>query len=71
VQALSPVGERFGVSVASAALAWIMAHPAAPIPIVGSQTPERIREAVDALKVTFSRADWYAVLVAARGEKLP
>ena len=71
VGVLAPIAERFGVGVPAAALAWIMAHPAAPIPIVGSQTPERIREAGDALKVTFSRADWYAVLVAARGERLP
>lgn len=70
-RALASVGDRFGVGISAAALAWIMAHPAAPMPIVGSQTPARIREAADALKVTFTRADWYAVLVASRGEKLP
>lgn len=71
VAALEPVARRSGVSVSSAAYAWIIAHPAAPVPIVGTQTPSRIREAVDALKVTYAREEWYSVLVAARGEKLP
>jgi predicted oxidoreductase len=69
--ALDVVAEASGVSRAVAAYAWIMAHPAQPIPIVGSQTAARIREAGDALKVTIDRAAWYAVLTAARGAPLP
>lgn len=71
MSALAPVAERAGVAPSAAALAWVMAHPARPIPIVGSQTPSRILESRDALGVTFSRAEWYSVLVASRGEKLP
>jgi predicted oxidoreductase len=48
-----------------------MAHPARPIPIVGSQNPARIAEAADAFKVRFERAEWYAILEAGLGEKLP
>ena len=59
------------VSRTAAGLSWLMAHPARPIPIVGSQRAERISEATDAFKVRWTRADWYAVLVASRGEKLP
>ena len=71
IAALAPVARSAGVSVSAAAYAWIMAHPAAPIPLVGTQTPSRIRDATDALKVTYSREEWYSVLVAAKGEKLP
>ena len=71
VSALARIAERAGVSTSAAALAWVMAHPARPIPIVGSQSLPRIREARDALKVSFSRAEWYSVLVASRGEQLP
>lgn len=71
LSALAPVAARAGVDASAAAYAWIMAHPAAPIPLVGTQTPARIRLASDALKVSYSREEWYAVLVAARGEKLP
>jgi len=69
--ALDTVAGKHGVSRAAAAYAWIMAHPARPIPIVGSQNAARIAEAADAFKVEWTRADWYAVLIAARGEKLP
>ena len=60
-----------GVSRAAAAYSWIMAHPARPIPIVGTQQAWRIADAADAYKVSWTRQHWYEVLVAARGEKLP
>jgi predicted oxidoreductase len=63
--------EQAGVARAAAAYAWIMAHPARPIPIVGTQSPERIREAADSFKVSWSRPEWYRVLEASTGEKLP
>ncbi len=69
--ALSGVAAAHGVSRTAAAYSWIMAHPARPIPIVGSQNPVRIAEAADAFKVQWTRADWYSVLVAARGVPLP
>lgn len=69
--ALSGVAAAHGVSRTAAAYSWIMAHPARPIPIVGSQNPARISEAPDAFKVKWTRADWYNVLVAARGVALP
>ena len=69
--ALDTVATVHGVSRTAAAYSWIMAHPAHPIPIVGSQHVDRIREAADAHKVTWTRESWYAVLVASRGEKMP
>ena len=69
--ALSGVAAAHGVSRTAAAYSWIMAHPARPIPIIGSQNPARIAEAADAFKVVWTRADWYSVLVAARGAPLP
>jgi predicted oxidoreductase len=69
--ALSGVAAAHGVSRTAAAYSWIMAHPARPIPIVGSQNPARIAEAADAFKIHWTRADWYSVLVAARGVPLP
>ncbi|MBK7904711.1 MAG: aldo/keto reductase [Proteobacteria bacterium] len=62
---------RCGVSRAAATYAWIMAHPAGIIPIVGSQQASRIREAAAAHQVEWTRADWYRVLVATTGVALP
>jgi predicted oxidoreductase len=70
-QALDKVATAFGVSRAATAYSWIMAHPARPIPLVGTQTPARIAGIPDSYKPRWSRADWYAVLTAARGESLP
>lgn len=70
-EALDAVAKAQGVSRTVAAYAWLMAHPAGVIPIIGSQKAERIAEGAQALKVQWTRQDWYAVLVAARGERLP
>ncbi len=69
--ALDAHGARQSVSREVAAYAWVLAHPARPVCIVGSQKAGRIAEAGTALGVTWTRTEWYAVLEAARGEKLP
>ena len=69
--ALDEVAETQGVSRTVAAYSWLMAHPAGIIPIIGSQNPARIAEGAQALKVQWTRTDWYAVLVASRGVPLP
>jgi len=69
--ALDTVAADQGVSRTVAAYSWLMAHPAGIVPIVGSQRPERITEAAQARSVRWTREQWYAVLVAARGERLP
>lgn len=69
--ALDMVAKAQGVSRTVATYSWLMSHPAGIIPIIGSQTPARIAEGVEALKVRWTRQDWYAVLVAARGVPLP
>jgi predicted oxidoreductase len=69
--ALDTKADEAGVSRAAAAYSWIMAHPARPIPIVGTQNPARIAEIPDAFKPRWTRTDWYAVLVASMGEPLP
>ncbi len=68
---LDRVAEEQGVSRTVAAYSWLMAHPAGIVPIIGSQQAERIGEGAQSLKVRWTRQDWYAVLVAARGERLP
>jgi predicted oxidoreductase len=61
----------YEVTRSAAAYSWIMAHPARPIPIVGTQNLDRIADIPNALKPRWTRADWYAVLEASMGERLP
>lgn len=63
--------QEAGVDRAAAAYSWIMAHPARPIPIVGTQNPARIATIPDAYKPQWTRAEWYRVLEASLGERLP
>ena len=70
-QTLDAVALVKEVSRTAVAYAWILAHPSGAVPIVGSQQPDRILEATEALKVVLTRAEWYAILTAAREAPLP
>jgi len=68
---LDTLAARHGVGRGEVALAWLLRHPTKMIPIVGSVNPDRIRQAVKADEIEISRDDWYALLIAARGSRLP
>ncbi|PAW75421.1 MAG: hypothetical protein B9S32_17855 [Verrucomicrobia bacterium Tous-C9LFEB] len=69
LQALDTMGAELGCGRSEVALAWLLKHPSGIIPIIGSVTPDRIRDAVRALEVPMSRENWYRILEAARGER--
>jgi len=71
IHALDAVAARAGTPRSAVAYAWVMAHPARPIPLIGSQNPARIREARSAYSVQLTREEWYRILVAARGARMP
>jgi predicted oxidoreductase len=70
-ETLDDIARDYGATRSIVALAWLLKHPARIIPIIGSARPERIREAAQAEKVQLSRDEWYRLLEAARGERLP
>ncbi|MEO7300950.1 MAG: aldo/keto reductase [Verrucomicrobiota bacterium] len=70
-EALSTIAEARGVSRAVIALAWLLKHPSKMVPIIGSTNPDRILEATRATEIELTRDEWYRLLLAARGEKLP
>lgn len=61
----------FGTTRSNVALAWLLKHPAGIVPLVGSTRPEKIRAAAQADQLNLSREQWYRLLEAARGERLP
>lgn len=71
VAALDAIAAAQGVDRTAVALAWVLAHPSRPIAIVGSQSASRIGASAAAFDVRLTRADWYAILVAARGAPMP
>ncbi len=68
---LDALAAREGVDRATIAIAFVLAHPAAPIAVIGSQTPERIAGSTAALGVELSRADVYSIIQASEGVPLP
>jgi len=71
IECLDRLAAREGVPRSAIALAFLLIHPAGVIPIIGTQRPERIRESLAALRVQLSRADWYEIIVASQGKRLP
>jgi predicted oxidoreductase len=66
-QVLADLGAARGVSVATMAYAWILRHPAKPLPITGSGRIAALGEAARALDVQVSHEDWYRVWQASMG----
>jgi predicted oxidoreductase len=71
VKALDAVAKERGVSRTVVALAWLLRHPGGLVPIVGSADPANIRAAARAADVELTREEWYRLLTAARGARLP
>lgn len=54
-----------------AAFAWLLAHPAGILPVVGTNNVKRIEGLAGALDITVSREQWYEIWTAAAGEEVP
>lgn len=71
LEVLDTLAQREEVSRATIALAFVLAHPSAPIAIIGTQRVERIPELVSATTVTLTRSDVYSIIEASDGAPLP
>ena len=68
--ALQEAAEKYGVSKAAIAAAWILRHPAKMQVIVGTTNEQRIKDIAAAYQVELSREDWYKLYLSA-GNELP
>lgn len=68
---LDGIAAENGCDRAAVALAFLLAHPAHIVPIVGTQNLARIRASAGALKVKMTRRDWYDILEASNGTPMP
>ena len=71
INALDAIASAHGVSRAATAVAFVLAHPSAPIAIVGSQNAQRLADLVAATSVKLTRAEVYRVIEASDGRPLP
>ena len=68
---LDELAEREGVDRAAICIAFVLAHPSAPVAILGTQTPARLESSTAALGVHIDRGDVYAIIQASEGVPLP
>ena len=69
--ALDAVAARHGVDRAAVAVAFLLAHPAGIVPVMGTNTLSRIEAFSDALKVEMDRETWFELYAAALGHEVP
>ena len=65
------MANKYGVTIGDLFLAWLMQHPAAIIPVIGTMNPERVATASRMADMDLEREDWFALLEKARGFRVP
>lgn len=68
---LERIAGEMGRGIDQIALAWIMAHPTHPIPIMGTGKLERLKSATEAIDIELTRQDWFRLWEASKGEEVP
>ncbi|ATU90942.1 aldo/keto reductase [Phyllobacterium zundukense] len=60
-----------GVDISAIAIAWLLRHPARPIPVLGSLKRERLAAMAAALDIKLERQQWFEILKASTGQDVP
>ncbi|MDD9739549.1 aldo/keto reductase [Marinovum sp. SP66] len=63
-------GEQ-GADVSAVAVAWLLAHPAGLLPVLGTNNLDRIRALSRATEIEIDRETWFEILTAAMGKEVP
>ncbi|WP_299955563.1 aldo/keto reductase family oxidoreductase [uncultured Roseobacter sp.] len=70
-QKMDALAQAQGVDRAAVAVAWLLAHPAGILPVMGTNTLSRIATFSDAFKVEMDRQTWFELYEAANGQEVP
>ncbi|WP_452224881.1 aldo/keto reductase [Lacinutrix chionoecetis] len=68
---LGALTEKYNASEDQLLLSWILKHPANIHPVIGTTNLERITRAARAEAIELDIEDWFLILVAAQGHKVP
>ena len=68
---LDRLAERESVDRPTLAVAFVLAHPAHPVALLGTQQPERLARLAGATGVHLDRNDVYDMIEASEGQRLP
>ena len=70
-QRLDQMASAFGLDRAAVTVAWLLAHPAGIMPVMGTNSLDRIRRLSQAISVTLTREDWFDLYSTAEGKEVP
>lgn len=70
-QVMDRVAADFAVDRAAVAVAWLLAHPAGILPVMGTNTIDRIKGFSKAFDVKMTRELWFELYTAALGDEVP
>ena len=68
---LERIASEQGIDATAVAVAWLLAHPASILPVLGTNNLDRIKTIGDAIKVTIDRETWFELYTAAIGKQVP
>lgn len=68
---LQKLSEKYEASEDTILLAWIFKHPSKVAPVIGTTNKDRMRNAKQAAQLTLELEDWFSLLVASQGHKVP
>ena len=67
---MDALASQHGVDRAAVAVAFLLAHPAGILPVMGTNNLERIKRISDAVRVQLDRPTWFALYQAALGREV-
>ena len=67
---LYSIGQTFGVEPGTVAVAWLLAHPANILPVLGTNSLARIKTISKALEIKLDRQTWFKIYTAALGHEV-
>jgi predicted oxidoreductase len=68
--ALKRIGVEHGVDETAVAVAWLLRHPATILPVMGTNSLDRIARIADATKVDMDRQTWFELYTLAIGREV-
>ncbi|PJF08682.1 aldo/keto reductase family oxidoreductase [Pseudorhodobacter sp. MZDSW-24AT] len=69
--ALHRIGAEQGTDWSAVAVAWLLRHPACILPVMGTNSLERIGKLSDACRVEMDRQTWFELYTHAMGHEVP
>lgn len=70
-QTIQPLAKALNVDTDTLLLAWVLHHPAQIQPVLGSTQLPRLIKALQAPQLELTRAQWFELLHASRGHRVP